>query len=60
MEKKNADMICANSLKEDCSGFGTDTNRITLITRDETIKLDLMTKDEVSDAILDKIISKKH
>jgi phosphopantothenoylcysteine decarboxylase/phosphopantothenate--cysteine ligase len=59
--KKNADMICANSIREAGSGFGTDTNRITLITHDETIKIDLMSKDEVSDAILDRIISiRKH
>ena len=61
LTKKNADMICANSIREAGSGFGTDTNRITLITHDETIKLDLMSKDEVSDAILDRIISiRKH
>ena len=32
--KKNADMICANSICEQGAGFGTDTNRITLIKKD--------------------------
>ena len=30
LEKKNADMIVMNSLKEDGAGFGYDTNKITI------------------------------
>ncbi len=54
--KKNADMICANSLREAGSGFGTDTNSITMITADGVKKTDLISKDEVSDVILDEIV----
>ena len=53
--KKNLDMVAANSLKEEGAGFGTDTNVVTLITRNEEIRLDKMTKDQVADRILTKI-----
>lgn len=55
--KKNADMICANNLKESGAGFGVDTNRITLITRDETLELPLQSKASVANAILDKALT---
>lgn len=49
---KNVDMICANDLKQDGAGFGVDTNIITLITRDDTIQLPLLSKEAAADAIL--------
>ena len=52
---KNCDMICANSLKTEGAGFGTDTNIITLITKDGATELPIMTKDEAAKVILDKI-----
>lgn len=55
--KKHADMICANNLKESGAGFGVDTNRITLITKDETVELPLQSKSSVANAILDKAVS---
>ena len=39
LEKKNVDMIVANNLKVAGAGFGTDTNIVTLITKDEVRKL---------------------
>ena len=42
LEKKNVDMICANNLKVAGAGFGTDTNVITLITRDGIEELPLL------------------
>lgn len=57
LEKKKIDMIAANNLKEQGAGFNTDTNVITLITKDEK-QLPKMTKEEVADAILDFIISR--
>ena len=54
LERKNADMICANSLRTDGAGFGTDTNVITIVTRDGETELPLMTKDEASNRILDE------
>ena len=53
--KKNLDMVAANSLKVEGAGFGTDTNVVTLITRDEEIRLDRMSKEQVADRILTKI-----
>ena len=55
LEKKNLDMIVANNLKEKGAGFGTDTNRITIITRNEELQLELMSKEEAANCILDKI-----
>ncbi len=57
LEKKKVDMIAANNLKVEGAGFGTDTNIMTLITREECIELPILTKEEVADRILDKIIS---
>ena len=37
LEKKNVDMIVANNLKVAGAGFGTDTNIVTLITKDKSI-----------------------
>jgi phosphopantothenoylcysteine decarboxylase/phosphopantothenate--cysteine ligase len=56
LEKKHIDMIVANNLKQQGAGFGTDTNVVTLITKDETKELPLMSKEEVADAILDAIM----
>lgn len=56
LEKKNLDMICANNLKVDGAGFGTDTNVVTLITKNEVKELPIMSKVEVAENILNKII----
>lgn len=56
LDKKNVDMIAANSLRVEGAGFGTDTNVITLITREDTTELPIMSKDEAAGKILDKII----
>lgn len=53
---KNLDMICANNLKVDGAGFGTDTNVITLITPDTITELPLMSKTSAADSILTKIL----
>ena len=42
---KNCDLIAANSIRESGSGFGTDTNKITIITAEENRSLALMSKD---------------
>ena len=44
LEKKNLDMIVANNLKVAGAGFGTDTNIVTMITNDEELELDIMSK----------------
>ena len=55
LAKKNADMICANSLTEPGAGYQVDTNIITLITKDGAEALPMMSKFDVSHKILDKI-----
>lgn len=57
LEKKNLDMIAANNLKVAGAGFGTDTNVITLITKDEVSELPIMSKFEAAGCIFDKILS---
>ena len=57
LESKNVDMIVANSLKTEGAGFGTDTNVVTLITKDGKTELPLMSKDEVAMKILDKTVN---
>ena len=58
LEKKNLDMIAANSLREAGAGFGTETNVLTLITQESEDYLDLMSKDDASKALLDKILER--
>lgn len=55
LEKKNLDMIVCNNLKEQGAGFQTDTNKVTIIDRNATEELELMSKAEVADKILDEI-----
>lgn len=57
LEKKNIDMIVANNLKVAGAGFGTDTNVVTLISRDDMEEFELMSKDEVAHRLLDRIKS---
>ncbi len=54
---KNCDMICANSLNAADAGFGVDTNRITMITKEDTTELPLLSKEEAAHRILDKLLS---
>ena len=55
LEKKNADMIAANSLRESGAGFGTATNHLVLITRDRKEDLGMRTKEECADVLLDRL-----
>jgi phosphopantothenoylcysteine decarboxylase/phosphopantothenate--cysteine ligase len=55
---KDLDMIVVNDATEAGAGFGVDTNRVTLLTRDGgEEQLPLMAKTEVADAILDRVES---
>lgn len=56
LSKKNADMIVANNLRDAGSGFKTDTNAVTLITRDGYRSLELKSKAEVAKEIFDEIL----
>lgn len=56
LDKKNLDLIVANNVKVEGAGFGTDTNIVTLISREETKELPIMSKEEVADSLLDYIM----
>lgn len=59
LAKKNIDMIVANNLRTEGAGFGTDTNVITLITKESTEQLPIMSKEECAHKIIDKILELK-
>ncbi len=57
LEKKNLDLIVANDITDKKSGFGVDTNKVTLIDKKgKAEKLPLMSKREVADKILDRVV----
>lgn len=49
-------MIAANNLLTEGAGFGTDTNVITIITKEKEISLEKMSKSQAAARILDEII----
>jgi phosphopantothenoylcysteine decarboxylase / phosphopantothenate---cysteine ligase len=56
LDKKALDMIVANSAVEADAGFGADTNRVTIITRNgQPEEIPLMHKTELADVILDRV-----
>ncbi len=57
LEKKNADMICANSLTQEGAGYQVDTNILTLITKEGNEQLPKLSKLEAAHKIFDKILS---
>lgn len=57
LEKKKIDMIAANSLRQEGAGFGTDTNVVTLLTKAGTEELPLLSKEEVADRLLDRLLT---
>ena len=57
LDKKHADIICANSIAEGNTGFAVDTNKVTLITSDAVTELPLCSKEETADKILSHILT---
>lgn len=55
LASKNSDIIAANNLRTEGAGFGTDTNVLTLITKDSETELEMMSKEEAAMKLLDKI-----
>jgi phosphopantothenoylcysteine decarboxylase/phosphopantothenate--cysteine ligase len=56
MRNKRLDMIVANDVSAPGSGFGSDTNRVTLLEPDgSAIELPLLSKREVAGRILDRV-----
>ena len=53
---KGLHLICANDVTEEGSGFGTDTNRVTILARDGSREdLPLLSKTEVAEQLLDRV-----
>ena len=58
MKNKNLDMIVANDVSLKDRGFGSDFNKVTIITKDSEIETEVLTKREIADKILDAILEK--
>ncbi len=60
LKKKNLDYIVANNITESNAGFGSDTNRVTVINRDgKEISLDNMSKRLVGHELFNMILNNK-
>ena len=58
LKNKNLDLIILNSLNDKGAGFGTETNKITIINnKEEQTDFDLKDKSEVAEDILKSIMS---
>lgn len=56
LEKKRLDLIIANDVTAEGSGFGTETNKVTIIDRrGEAEELPLLSKREVAEKVLDRV-----
>lgn len=61
IKKKNLDLIVLNSLRDKGAGFGSDTNKITLIDKkDKVQEFELKSKQEVATDIFMEIIKSVH
>jgi phosphopantothenoylcysteine decarboxylase/phosphopantothenate--cysteine ligase len=57
LRRKGLDLLVANDVSEPGSGFGTDTNRVTILDADGgRVELPLMPKRAVADRILDHVV----
>jgi len=56
LEKKKLDMIAANSIRDEGAGFAHDTNKVTVITKEDLCDLPLTSKAETAHLILDEIV----
>lgn len=58
LERKHLDAIILNSLRDAGAGFGTDTNRVTILTADgRSVELPLQSKAAISEEILRVLFS---
>jgi len=58
--KKGVDLMVANDVSLEGSGFGTDTNEVTLIVPGgDTTQLPLISKDQVADVIWDTVLDQR-
>lgn len=60
LERKNLDMIVANNVLTEGAGMGSDTNIVTLLTRDgEVLALEKLSKRAVADKLFDAVLRKQ-
>lgn len=58
LQRKRLDLIAANDLTEQHSGFARDTNKITLYGADGSVtELPVLSKEQAADALLDKVLA---
>lgn len=57
LERKRLDLIVANDVTAQGAGFDVSTNVVTLVDADQTTSLPLLDKDDVADAILDRVVA---
>jgi len=61
LERKNLDFIVLNSLRDEGAGFGTDTNKVTIIGKNNSVKeFPLMTKSQVASEIVQYLVHLYH
>ena len=56
LDKKKLDMIAANSIRDEGAGFAHDTNKVTVITKEDLRDLPFTSKAETAHLILDEIV----
>lgn len=55
LERKNLDLIVANNVAKEGAGFGSDTNIVTIYTKNGAVDIPKMPKDALADVIFDYI-----
>lgn len=57
LERKRMDAIVLNSLRDKGAGFGTDTNRVTILSADgNSVELPLQSKADIAEKIIEAVI----
>ena len=57
LARKGCDMIVCNDVSREDAGFGTDTNAVTFVTADGIEERPLMSKDDVANELLDRLVA---
>jgi phosphopantothenoylcysteine decarboxylase/phosphopantothenate--cysteine ligase len=55
LARKQLDLVVANDAREPGAGPEVETNRVAIVTRDSVEQLSLMTKEQVAEAVLDRV-----
>ena len=59
LDKKKVQMIAANNLKVPGAGFGTQTNVVTILTKNGEEALPILSKEETADRLLTSILRER-